>query len=234
LTTERGARPIPETFPGDLPTADRLIDNFVQALGGASALEKIATRVETGSIEAEGRSVRVEILNEAPDKWSLVQHAVAGDNITVWNGKGAWVSAPGRPIHDLNGSELDDVRIDADLQFPLHINQMFPELRVEYPELVEGREAYVLVGIREGRAPWKFFFDAQSGLLLRLVRYAESPLGLDPTEIDYRDYREVDGVKIPFIWTIVRSGSESTVRIEKIKQNVPIEDTEFSIPSVKH
>jgi len=234
LTTERGARPKPETWPGDLPTADQLIDNFVQALGGASALEKIATRVETGSIEAEGRSVRVEILNEAPDKWSLVQHAVAGDNITVWNGKGAWVSAPGRPIHDLNGSELDDVRIDADLQFPLHINQMFPELRVEYPELVEGREAYVLVGIREGRAPWKFFFDAQSGLLLRLVRYAESPLGLDPTEIDYRDYREVDGVKIPFIWTIVRSGSESTVRIEKIKQNVPIEDTEFLIPSAKH
>jgi hypothetical protein len=113
----------------------------------------------------------------------------------------------------------------------LHIKQLFPELRVEYPETVDHREAYVVMAMREGQPPWKFYFDAQSGLLVRLVRYAGSPLGLDPTEIDYRDYREVDDVKTPFRWTIARAGSRSTFQIKEIRQNVPIDDAKFVKPS---
>ena len=122
---------------------------------------------------------------------------------------------------------------DADLQFALHIKQIFPELRVEYPEAVDGRETYVVVGTREGQPSWKFFFDVQSGLLVRLVRYAESPLGLDPTQIDYRDYRAVDGVQTPFTWTIARPGSRSTIYVNEIQQNVPIGDEKFLKPSAK-
>jgi photosynthetic reaction center cytochrome c subunit len=233
LAPETGARPERELLPGDLPTARQLIDNFIQAVGGASAIEKITTRIENGSVEVEGRLVPVRILNKRPDKRLFFQHTAAGDNIIALDGNTAWVSVPGHPTQDLSGSELDAVRIDADLQFPLHINQIFPELRVEYPEKVDGREAYVVIGLREGLPPWRFFFDAQSGLLVRLVRYAESPLGLDPTEIDYKDYREVDGVKTALTWTIARSRSRSTIRIEEVKQNVPIVDAEFLIPSAK-
>jgi hypothetical protein len=68
---------------------------------------------------------------------------------------------------------------------------------------------------------------------MRVVRYSDSPLGLDPTEIDYADYREVDGVKIPFSWTIKRSWSKAIMRIEEIKQNVAIDDAEFEKPSEK-
>ena len=69
---------------------------------------------------------------------------------------------------------------------------------------------------------------------MRVVRYSDSPLGLDPTEIDYADYREVDGVKIPFSWTIKRSWSKAIMRIEEIKQNVAIDDAEFEKPSEKN
>jgi hypothetical protein len=222
-----------ETLPSELPTADQLIDNFIRVLGGASALEKITTRVETGSAQVEGKSIRVQILSKGPDKQLFIQHIVAGDSMTGLDGNTGWVSVPGRPIHDLSGSDLEAARLDADLQFALHIKRSFPELRVEYPEKVDGGEAYVVVGIREGSPPWKFFFDAQSGLLVRLVRYAESPLGLDSTRIDYKDYREVDGVKTPLSWTIARSGSGSIIRIEEIKQNVPIDDAEFLKPSAQ-
>jgi hypothetical protein len=220
-----------ETLPSELPTADQLIDHFVRALGGASALEKIMTRVETGSAQVEGKSFHVQILNKGPDKRLFVQHTAAGDSITALDGNTGWVIAPGRPLHELSGPELEATRLDADLQFALHIKQSFPELRVEYPETVDGREAYVVLGIREGSPPWKFFFDGQSGLLLRLMRYAESPLGLDSTQIDYQDYREVDGVKTPLSWTIARSESSTNIRIEEIKQNVPIDDAEFLAPS---
>ncbi|MGA3092508.1 MAG: c-type cytochrome [Terriglobales bacterium] len=232
-TPETGARSQPEMLPGDLPTVGQLIDKFIQAVGGAAALEKITTRIETGSGEVEGKLVRVQIFDKAPDKWLFIQRAMAGDNITVLNGNTGRVSVPQRPAQDLSSSELDAIRIDADLQFPLHINRIFPELRVEYPEMVGGQEAFVVVAIREGLPPWKFFFNAESGLLVRLVRYADSPLGLDPTVIDYQDYREVDGVKTPLSWTIARSGSRSTIQIEEIKQNVPIDDAQFRIRSTE-
>ncbi len=61
----------------------------------------------------------------------------------------------------------------------------------------------------------------------RIVRYAESPLGRYPTQIDYENYRDVDGVKTPFQWTIARPG----VRIEQAQQNVPIDENKFARPA---
>jgi len=217
-------------LPTDLPSADQIIDNFIRALGGTAALEKISTRVETGSMQVDGKSFGVEFFDKGPDKELLIQHGSAGDSLTVLDSNSGWISAPGRPTRNLSGPDLDAARADADLQFALHIKDMFPELRVEYPEAVDGHDAYVVAGNREGWPSWKFYFDEQSGLLMRVVRYAESPLGLDPTQIDYTDYRAVDGVQIPFTWTSARSGSRSTIQIETIQQNVTIDDDKFMKP----
>ena len=147
---------------------------------------------------SEGKSFEVEFFDKDPDKELFVQHTPAGDSVTALDGNSGWANAPGRPMRDLSGSDLDAARADADLQFPLHMKQMFPELRVEYPEQVDGRETYVVVGSREAGPSWKFYFDAASALLVRVVRFAESPLGLDPTQIDYKDFRAIDGVQTPF------------------------------------
>jgi photosynthetic reaction center cytochrome c subunit len=107
---------------------------------------------------------------------------------------------------------------------------MFPELRVGYPEKIEGREADVLIAKRQGQPPVQFYFDRQSSLLVRLVRYAESPLGRNPCRIDYADYREVDGVQVPFRVTISQPGSTSTTQVKQVEQNVPIDEARFVKP----
>jgi tetratricopeptide (TPR) repeat protein len=230
---EAGSAARPENLPSDLPTSDQLVDNFIRALGGAAAIEQITTRKETGSAQIEGKSVRIELFEKGQDKQLFVQHLPAGDSVTGVNGDAGWVSVPGRPIRDISGSGLDAARMDADLQFALHIRQKFPDLLVEYPETIGGHEAYVVTGDREGQSPWRLYFDGQSGLLLRIVRYDESPLGLDPTQIDYGDYRRVDGVQVPFTWTIARAGSRSMIQISEIRQNISIDDAKFLKPGVK-
>lgn len=152
--------------------------------------------------------------------------------MTVFDGHEGWSSMPGRPVRDMHGTDLDAAEMDADLHFPLHIKQVFAELRVEYPENIGGGEAYVVSGIRVGQPPVKFYFDEQSGLLERLVRYAPSPLGLVPTRIDYADYRNVDGVETPFRRTIAQPGESFTFHVEKVRQNVPIDDAQFAKPTV--
>jgi hypothetical protein len=120
--------------------------------------------------------------------------------------------------------------MDADLQFPLHIHQLFPDLRVEYPEKIGDRETYVLFCQREGRLAAKLYFDPQSGLLVRLVHFSDSPLGVNPSQADYSDYRDVDSVQVPFRVTVSVPGSTSTVRIIEVRQNIPIDAARFVKP----
>jgi len=74
------------------------------------------------------------------------------------------------------------------------------------------------------------YLDKESGLLLRLIRYAETPLGRNPTQIDYADYRDANGVKMPFRWTQARPGNRFTIQVEQVQQNVQVDDAKFVAP----
>jgi hypothetical protein len=219
-----------QDLPTSLPIANRLIDNYIKALGGAAAIGKITSRVEKGAANIRGQSVRVEIFTQVPEHQAVVRHLSEGDSVVAFDGHAGWIGIPGRPVREMHGADIQTARMDADLQFPLHIQQMFPELRVEYPERIGGREAYVLFCIRQDQPPVKLYFDEQSGLLVRVVRYEDSPLGLDPTQIDYADYRDVDGVQVPFRMTLSQPGSRSSIQLEEVRQNVPIDDAKFAKP----
>jgi outer membrane lipoprotein-sorting protein len=217
-------------LPTNLPTASQLLDRYVEALGGATAIEKITSRVETGTASFRGQSVGLELFTQAPDRQALVQHLPQGDSLTVFDGQNGWFVLPGRLTRVMQGAEIIAAQMDADLHFALRVQEMFPELHVEYPEKVGDREAYVLLCVKGDQPAAKLYFDEQSNLLLRAVRYADSPLGLDPTQIDYADYRDVDGVQVPFRVTVSQPGSSSTIQIEQVQQNVAIDDTRFAKP----
>jgi hypothetical protein len=108
---------------------------------------------------------------------------------------------------------------------------MFSELRTGKPQKIGDHEVYVVSAINPGEPPLKFYFDEHSGLLLRIVRYVESPLGRNPTRIDYADYRDLGGVKIPFQRTIARPGSRVTIQIEETHDNLSVDDSKFARPA---
>ena len=107
---------------------------------------------------------------------------------------------------------------------------MFQKFRVDAGEKIDGHDTFVVVGRTAGRPPLRLYLDKETGLLLRLVRFAETPLGRNPTQIDYSDYRDANGVKIPFRWSLARPGNRFTIQVEKVEQNVPIEDAKFVPP----
>jgi hypothetical protein len=64
-----------------------------------------------------------------------------------------------------------------------------------------------------------------------MVRYGDSALGLNPTQVDYADYRDSGGVKIPYHWTIARPSGRFTIQVDKVEQNVPIDAAKFAPPA---
>ena len=214
-----------------LPKPEELLDKYLAAVGGAAAVEKITARVQKGKLMAfGGQSFPAEVYSKAPDKRVSVMHLKDGDSVTAFDGQRGWLSVPGRPAHMMSASENNSARLDADLHFPVHVKTLYPKFKVDSGEKIDGRDTYLVMGYEEGRPPLQLYFDAQTGLLLRLIRYAQSPLGLNPTQIDYADYREADGVKVPFRWTISRPGNRFTIQVEEVKQNVPVNDSKFVAP----
>jgi photosynthetic reaction center cytochrome c subunit len=213
------------------PTADQLFDKYIQASGGTSAVAKITSRVEKGTIEFGGHSFPIDIYTKDPDKRISFTHMPQGDNITAFNGQEGWLAAPGRPVREMHGPDLDGAAIDADLHFALHLKDMFSEAKAEQPEEIDGHKAYLVVGKRDAKPPLRLYFDEQSGLLVRLVRFGDTPLGLLPTQIDYADYHELDGVRVPFRWTLARSMGIFTIQAQEVKQNVLVDDAKFSKPA---
>jgi hypothetical protein len=152
--------------------------------------------------------------------------------------------------YQLSGSELDGARVDALLSFPAQIKQALTNLRAGVPTTIgdlptpaiqSSVESIVMFGhdrdvqVVQGTGPRgmlvTLYFDTNSGLLLRMVRYGGSPIGRVPTQIDFEDYRDAGGIKIPFRMTFAWLDGRDAIQLKEVKTNVPIDDAVFGRPA---
>ena len=166
-----------------------------------------------------------------PAERVMTMHLPDGDSISGFNGREGWLVAPHRPVRDMPSADFEAARMDADLHLPLHLKQLYGGLRPGRPEKIHDRDVYQLTAESAGQPRVRLYFDQESGLLLRLIRYSDSPLGLNPTRIDYFDYRAVDGVQVPYRWTVARPAGQFTIQLSEIKQNAPLDETKFARPA---
>jgi hypothetical protein len=214
-----------------LPSAQAILDKYLAAVGGAAALQKIKTRVQTGNIEVADKKYPIEIYSQGPDKRVSISRLPSGPSITAFNGEAGWLSAP-NGIRRMSSAEQQAARIDAELYFPLQLPQMYQDFEVGSGEVIDGKATYLVSATGNDTPGLRLYFEQESGLLVRLIRFAETPLGRNPTEIDYADFRVADGVKLAYRWTLARPNGRFTIQIDAVKQNVPVDQGQFVTPSV--
>jgi hypothetical protein len=212
------------------PNAAEILEKYVSALGGEEAIKKFSSRVEKGVILVGGNETPIELFMKAPNKRISVTHMPKSESYTAFDGTSGWLGSTGRPPRTMSPAESEAAGLDAEFYLALRLPQIFQQLRTGRPETINGIDCQTLIGTRPGRPPVRLYFEAKSGLLLRQVRYGETPLGRNPTQIDYADYRAVDGVKVPFRWTLSRTNGRFTIQIAEVKNNVPVEDEKFAKP----
>ncbi|MGA8153002.1 MAG: c-type cytochrome [Terriglobales bacterium] len=219
-----------KTNAAGLPTSDKIIEKYLQAVGGVNARGRDSTRLQKGMLSVGAAQFPVEVLSKGPGNRIATVHFPTGESVTGFNPQVGWLSTPGRGVHEMSPAEVDAARLDADPQFAVDVRQLFKELRLQSQENIDSRPTYVVLGMRDDHPPVQLYFDEESGLLVRLLRYVDTPLGLNPAQIDYADYREVDGMRIPFRWTIARPSGRFTIQIDQMQQNVPLDDARFAMP----
>jgi hypothetical protein len=216
--------------PSTPPTADSILEKYVAALGGADTMKKVTSRVGKGVITSSGKDTPIEVFTKAPNKRITVNHAEGGDSFTAFDGTIGWMGSAGRPAREMAPADAKGSALDSEFYLPLRMKEIFAQIRAGRPDKIGDVAVNTLTGTRQGLPPVRFFFDANTGLLLRMVRYTENPLGRMPVQIDYADYRDVDGVKTPFRWTLSRPNGRFTIQLIEVKANVPIDDAKFAKP----
>ena len=122
------------------------------------------------------------------------------------------------------------MRLEADLSFPARITQALTAVRVGVPVSINDREVQVVQGTTVGGTLATLYFDMETGLLVRLMRYTDSPVGRIVTQYDYEDYRQVGGVRIPFKWTRTWLDGRSVFQLTELQPNVTIPPARFAPP----
>jgi hypothetical protein len=223
------------------PSAGQLLDRYLQAVGGAQQAAKLTSFIAKGTysgFDTSDDKTPVEVYAKSPNQRTTILHVTVGDgeikeSRTVFDGQSGWVNDAHTlvPLLTLTGGNLDGARADAILSFPTGIRQGLADWLGGFPETsIDDRDVQVVQGT-SGKSAVKLYFDKESGLLVRQVRYAQTVVGLNPTQVDYSDYRDVAGVKLPFKWIVTWTDGQSIFEMDEVLPNAPISAGIFQKPA---
>ena len=217
-----------------LPTVDEIVAKYEKAVGGKAAFEKLTSRVSKGSCDVEQLSTpgTTEIYQKAPNKQVTITDLPNFGVVRVGvNGAVAWFDTPQTGVQELTGDAAAAMKRSADLSQAVRLKQAYPKMTVKGKESVDGHDVYVIEATPTEGSPALLSFDAGSGLLVREQTQIQGPQGTIDIDSSLSDYREVDGVKLPFEIHQVRSDYSVTIKLTEVKHNVPIDDAKFEKPA---
>lgn len=232
---QSASAPAPTTAPA-APTTDQILNRYLEATGGRAAWQKLTSRVSTGTIDAPSMnlSATIEVREKAPDR-VLAVITIAGASFRQgFDGTAGWTDDPQNGLREQSGAELAEARRDADFYHVLDMHRLYAKLTVTGTEKIGDGTAYVVEAeLPEGGTPDKIYFDAQTGLRLRIISQHHDAEGVMEYRIDYEDYREVDGVKLPFVIHQTGGDSTLTIKIAEVHHNVALDDSQFAKSAVQ-
>jgi photosynthetic reaction center cytochrome c subunit len=211
---------------------DEVFNKYFNALGGVQRLNRLTSYAAKGTyvgFDTHHTKVPVELFGKAPNQKTFIIHGAFGDKTWVFDGRSAWTASVDKPqpLLELHGGNLEGQKVEALVSFPTGLKQNFAQWRVG-STTIDDKDVAVLQGTNPKQPSVNLYFD-DSGLLVRLVRFVDTAIGLIPTQIDYSDYREVAGIKMPFKIMSTWTDGQATVELTDVQPNVSV-DGKFAKP----
>jgi hypothetical protein len=218
------------------PKAEELFARFVEASGGQAALTKHRTRLTTGTeTDSEGRTESFDVLKKAPLQYVATATSKAPDGKTVksvqaHDGARFWVQHGDRKPNMIWTPQTAVIRRSAEFATPLELLAL-KDAKVRGLSKNGARSAWVVDAAAPDGRRERLFFDEKTGLLARRVVTAETYLGRLQYSVEYDDYRDVDGAKLPFVCRWAAAGHGWTETVTAVKNDVEAPDDRFRMPA---
>lgn len=221
--------------PASVPelTADQILENYIKAIGGRENWKKLTTRISTGTIDVPAMNLSglVTVREKAPNRSIFTVNFNGAVFQQGFDGKVAWSDDPQNGLREQAGDELAETKRDSDFYHPLDLKQIYSKITVTGTDKIDNRDAYVVEASSGDLGTDKIYFDAQNGLVLRIVGQHHTLDGPATFTEDFTDFREVDGIKLPYTVHQESSSSTFTIKFTEIRHNEAIEDAAFVKPA---
>ena len=218
------------------PKPDEVLDKYIQAVGGADRLSRLTSFVGKGSATLFGGGFKspVELYVKGPDQRTTDPPPGARRQDHDLR-RPRWLARVGGHAGAGDGPDRRRTRMapgsTRNCPFQAASSSLLSQWRANLPREIDGRPVNVLQGTGTGGLTATLFFDVESGLLTRVVRYANSAMGRVPTQLDFEDYRDVAGVKVPFKWSFAWVSGRDVVELTEVQPNVAIDAAKFAKPA---
>jgi photosynthetic reaction center cytochrome c subunit len=219
-------------------TVDQIFTKFIEAEGGQARLNALT------SYQAKGKSLLfgevgdgnpAEMFAKADGHVATFVHQQEGDVVRAFDGTSAWWQLPltVTPQYPLTATLLEGARFDAVMAFPWKARTFFNNWRVSFGQTIDGTDVDVIQGQTPTGMVGTLYFDKKTGLLKRYIRYANTMVGRIPTQVDYADYRDVAGVKMPFKYSYAWVSERDDWTFTTYEPNITIDNAKFGRPDPK-
>jgi hypothetical protein len=225
--------PAASTSAAALPSADQILDKYVAAIGGEAAWHKLNSRVSKGTIDIPAMSLSgpVDIIEKAPN-FSLATVNIGGAVFKRgFDGSAAWSDDPQNGLRTLSGAEAEDSKRQADFYHQVSMRKYYSKWNVSGTQKIGDHDAYAVEATSTAGDLDKMYFDAQSGLLVRAITTVHSPQGDQVIQADLSDYRDTDGIKLPFSVHQSSVQADYTITFTEVHHNVDLTDGQFAKPT---
>ena len=213
--------------PATKPTVDAILDKYAQALGGKVNFDKITSRaVKAMRVEPDGKTEAEEIFQKGGKVLVVTKYPQATVSES-FDGANAWKRAGEREI-GLKTDEAEQIKRGAQFfAFP-DLKAIYQKLEYRFTDKIDGREVYLVIATNADNSRERLYFDAQNGLLVRRVSSVPTVLGAFQYQVDYSDYKDFGGVKLPATARYASPNVVWTRKITEVKNNAPVDDAKFT------
>ncbi len=216
------------TQPATKPTVEQIINKYVSALGGKINLEKITSRhIKASRIEPDGKTEPEEIWQKSNKLLTTTKYG----EFTVteaFDGASAWKRGNADEIK-LKPDEEEQIKREAQILAAADLKTIYPKMEFGIVDRIDGREVYQIRATTAGNQRERLYFDVQGGFLVRRIAYTPTVLGNFPYQVDYNDYKDFGGVKLPTSIRFALPNITWTRRVLEAKINAPIDDAKFDL-----
>ena len=216
--------------PNRLNTAEEIINRYVAKIGGKAKFKEISTLKFEGNIDENGRQASVVIYRKAPDYFISSIQTPRGEMQRGYNGKTGWEKF-GTGTREIKGDNLEELKLESEFYLPIDMLSKYSDLKLNDVSVINGDTVYVVDGKASEYRNIKLYFNTKTGLLQRQVLLNRTPLGYLPVETDFKDYRSVNGILLPFSVHTANYEHVQDVKFDNISANLNIENSRFDPPA---
>jgi hypothetical protein len=213
--------------PEKKPTIDEILTKYEAALGGKAKIAKVTSRqIKSQRIEPDGKTLEAEEMWQKTGKLRI--DTTYGKTIISekFDGTNVLKTYDSSPI-ELQADELENIKRDAQLFANPDLKKLYAQMDVRFFDKIDGREVWIVQATTADKKRETLVFDATTGLLVRRSSSTRTVLGNFVYQVNYEDYKDFGGVKLPTTMKFAVPGIYWTRKILDVKNNVNIDDKTF-------